>query len=282
MLVEPKKVQGNLRGLPNIKNIIVIASAKGGVGKSTTAANFALSLKAKGYSVGLLDADIYGPNQPNIFGVQDSEPHVDENKKLLPVIAHGIPLMSIGFLYGAKKAVVWRGPMISKAMEQLIHDTKWGELDFLVIDMPPGTGDIPLTLASKIPVCGAVIVSTPQDLAVLDAQKSVQMFEKMGIHVFGAICNMSVYHCSSCGAEERIFGSQSISELEAELGTKIVGEMPLSIKLRKHTDLGNPIIIADPESEESRAYHNAVKSVMEGLSRLPKDLNRKLPPVVVA
>src|ERR1035438_2412677 len=238
----------------NVKNIVAVASGKGGVGKSTTAANLALAWVAQGARVGLLDADIYGPSQPLMMGLASAQPELADGKHLVPLRAHGVEVMSIGFLIDAEQPMVWRGPMVTQALSQLLGDTNWGALDYLVVDMPPGTGDIQLTLAQRVPVSGAVIVTTPQDIALLDARKGLKMFEKVEVRVLGIVENMSVHVCSRCGHAEHIFGSGGGARMAQQYGVHLLGELPLDIRIREDADGGTPTVVAEPGGARANAY----------------------------
>ncbi|WP_439889220.1 iron-sulfur cluster carrier protein ApbC [Pseudomonas sp. MBLB4123] len=260
--VEAHKGQEQVPALANVKNIIAVASGKGGVGKSTTAANLALALAREGARVGILDADIYGPSQGIMFGVAEgTRPEVKEQKWFVPLQAHGVQVMSMAFLTDENTPVVWRGPMVSGALIQLITQTAWDNLDYLVVDMPPGTGDIQLTLAQKVPVAGAVIVTTPQDLALLDAKKGVEMFRKVHIPVLGVVENMAVHICSNCGHAEHLFGEGGGERLAAQFGVDLLASMPLSMAIRLQSDGGKPTTIADPESQIAMLYQAMARSV---------------------
>ncbi len=238
-----------------IKHIIAVASGKGGVGKSTTAVNLALALKARGASVGLLDADVYGPSQQIMLGVPEAQqPEQKDGKYLLPIQAHGLATMSMGYLVSERTPMVWRGPMAGGALQQMLEQTWWGELDYLVIDMPPGTGDIQLTLSQKARVSGAVIVTTPQDIALLDARKGIEMFAKVGIPVLGIVENMAVHTCSACGHQEHIFGAEGGQRIASEYGVTLLGALPLALSIREQTDSGRPTVVADPDSAEAASY----------------------------
>lgn len=250
---------------PGVKNIIAVTSAKGGVGKSTTAANLALAIAATGAKVGLLDADIYGPSVPMMFGVLDAKPQVRDNKWMQPVKAHGIYTHSIGYLVDKAEAAIWRGPMASKALSQLLNETEWSELDYLVIDMPPGTGDIQLTLSQQIPVTGAVIVTTPQDLALADARKGAAMFEKIGVPVVGLVENMSYHICSQCGAKEAIFGVGGAQTLANEYSLSLLAQIPLHIHMREDIDAGKPTVMARPDSEHSQIFYALAERICASL-----------------
>jgi ATP-binding protein involved in chromosome partitioning len=265
--------------LPNIKHIIAVASGKGGVGKSTTAVNLALALAEEGMRVGILDADIYGPSQPLMLGA--SERPETKDKKITPIIRHGIQSMSIGYLVDEKAAMVWRGPMVSAALQQLLNDTQWDNLDYLVIDLPPGTGDIQLTLAQKIPVSGAVIVTTPQDLALLDARRACEMFRKVNVPVLGVVENMSIHICSQCGHQESIFGEGGGKHLAEQYGIELLGALPLDIHIREQTDSGKPTVVAAPDSANAGIYRNIAKKVMEKLSLQEVDSSGKFPKITI-
>jgi ATP-binding protein involved in chromosome partitioning len=245
-----------------VAHVIAVASGKGGVGKSTVAANLALSLKAEGYRVGLLDADIYGPSQGLMMGVADARPEV-EGDRIQPIIAHGIQCMSMSFVASANTPAVWRGPMASGALQQLLTQTDWTDLNFLVVDMPPGTGDIQLTLAQRVPLSGAVIVTTPQDIALLDARKGIEMFNKVQIPVLGIIENMSTHVCSNCGHEEAVFGDGGGEMIAAEYATQLLAQLPLSMSIRVQSDAGQPVVLADPESHAAIAMRAAARQVAD-------------------
>lgn len=256
------KAQAQVPGMSNVKNIIAVASGKGGVGKSTTAANLALALAREGAKVGILDADIYGPSQGIMFGIPEgTRPKIRDQKWFIPLEAHGVEVMSMAFLTDDNTPVVWRGPMVSGALLQLITQTAWNDLDYLVIDMPPGTGDIQLTLAQKVPVAGSVIVTTPQDLALLDAKKGVEMFRKVNIPVLGVVENMAVHICSNCGHAEHLFGEGGGEKLAAQYGVELLASLPLSMAIRMQADGGKPTVIADPESQLAMIYQEMARCV---------------------
>jgi ATP-binding protein involved in chromosome partitioning len=273
-------VQRTLKPLAGVKNIVAVASGKGGVGKSTTAANLALAWAAQGAKVGLLDADIYGPSQPLMMGLADAKPSV-EGKQLTPLRAHGVAVMSIGFMIDQEQPMAWRGPMVTQALTQLLGETNWGELDYLVVDMPPGTGDIQLTLAQRVPVSGAVIVTTPQDIALLDARKGLKMFEKVEVRVLGVVENMSVHVCSQCGHLEHVFGSGGGARMAAQYGVQLLGELPLDIRIREEADGGSPTVVAEPGSARARAYFLLARRTAARLATLNKDYSRAFPKITI-
>ncbi len=244
-----------------VKNIIAVTSGKGGVGKSTVTVNLALALQAQGARVGILDADIYGPSVPHMLGAADQRPTSPDNKHISPIIAHGLNANSIGFLMEADNATIWRGPMASSALSQLLNETLWNELDYLVIDMPPGTGDIQLTLSQQIPVTGAVVVTTPQDIALIDAIKGVAMFNKVSVPVLGIIENMSMHICSNCGYHETIFGIGGAQKIAEKYGVQVLGQLPLHIRLREDLDNGTPTVIAEPNGEITQSFLKLAEKV---------------------
>ena len=262
--VKPQKVQAALSPLPGISNVIAIASAKGGVGKSTTAANFALALAREGAKIGMLDADIYGPSQPRMLGIR-GQPATRDGKQLLPMENHGIKCMSIGFLVDESQPMVWRGPMVTQALNQLLAETDWGELDYLVVDMPPGTGDIQLTLSQRVPLSGVVIVTTPQDISLLDARRGVNMFRKVEVEVLGIVENMSQHVCGQCGHVEPIFGDGGGQRLADEHNVILLGALPLDIRIREQADGGIPTVVAQPDSELAQAY---TETALRGVAML--------------
>ena len=273
-------VQRGVKLLPGVKNIIAVASGKGGVGKSTTAVNLALALAAEGAQVGILDADIYGPSQPMMLGITGRPESIEENT-IEPMEGHGLQASSIGFLIAEDAPMVWRGPMVTSALEQLLRQTRWRDLDYLIIDMPPGTGDIQLTLSQKVPVTGAVIVTTPQDIALLDARKGLKMFEKVGVPIVGIIENMSTYICTKCGHEEHIFGSGGGEKMCKEYGVDFLGALPLNLSIREQADAGRPTVVADPDSAISAIYKNIARQVAIRVATLSKDMSSKFPSIVV-
>ena len=273
-------VSQTLKPLAAVKNIIAVASGKGGVGKSTTAVNLALALKAEGANVGILDADIYGPNQPQMLGVRQS-PEMKTKAGLTPVVGHGIQSMSMGYLVDVNTPMIWRGPMVSQALQQLLNETHWDNLDYLIIDLPPGTGDIQLTMAQKIPVTGAVIVTTPQDIALLDARKGLEMFRKLKIPVLGIIENMSTHICSHCGFEEDIFGSGGAARLANATESELLGKLPLDKKIREQADSGQPTVASDPNGAIAMIYRNIARRIAAKLALQGKDYGLKFPKIVV-
>jgi ATP-binding protein involved in chromosome partitioning len=274
-------VQRSLKPLAGVKNIVAVASGKGGVGKSTVAVNLALAWAAAGADVGILDADIYGPSQPLMLGLSGERPSSPDGKRILPLKAHGLTAMSIGFLVDPAQAVVWRGPMVTQALTQLLADTDWGNLDYLVVDMPPGTGDIQLTLAQRVPVAGAIIVTTPQDIALADARKGLAMFEKVSVPVLGIIENMSVHVCSNCGHTEHIFGSGGGARMANEFGVPLLGELPLDARIQQEADGGTPSVVADPTSARALAYTEAARHAAAALARRSRDRSAVFPKIVV-
>ena len=279
--IESHVVQRNLPLLKGVKNLIAVASGKGGVGKSSTAVNLALALARHGARVGLLDADIYGPSIPQMLGIGGQQPHSPDGKHIEALRAHGIALMSIGFLVDAESPMVWRGPMVTSALEQLLRDTLWGELDYLVVDMPPGTGDIQLTLAQKVPVTGSVIVTTPQDIALLDARKGIRMFEKVGVPILGIVENMSVHICSNCGHVEPIFGEGGGAALGTDYQVPLLGKLPLDLRIRVGLDAGQPIVAADPDSPISQLYLDIALKVAGAVAARARDTSHKFPKIVI-
>jgi ATP-binding protein involved in chromosome partitioning len=274
-------VQRGVQLLPNVKNIVAVASGKGGVGKSTTAANLALALAAEGASVGLLDADIYGPSQPMMLGI-DRRPESDDGKTMEPLENYGVQVMSIGFLVDQDEAMIWRGPMATQALEQLLRQTNWKDLDYLIIDMPPGTGDIQLTLSQRVPMTGAVIVTTPQDIALLDAKKGIKMFEKVGVPILGIVENMAVHVCSNCGHVEHIFGADGGKKMAAQYGMDYLGALPLDINIRLQADSGKPTVVADPDGDVAAIYKAVARTVAVGIAEKAKDFSAKFPTITVS
>ena len=274
-------VQRGVQLLPNVKNIIAVASGKGGVGKSTTAVNLALALAAEGASVGLLDADIYGPSQPMMMGIEGRPESVD-GKNMEPMENYGIQVMSIGFLVAQDEAMIWRGPMATQALEQLLRQTNWRDLDYLIVDMPPGTGDIQLTLSQRVPMTGAVIVTTPQDIALLDAKKGIKMFEKVGVPILGIVENMAVHICSQCGHSEHIFGEDGGKKMAAEYKMDYLGALPLDMQIRLQADNGRPTVVADPDGDVARLYKSVARKVAITVAAKSKDFSAKFPTITIS
>jgi ATP-binding protein involved in chromosome partitioning len=273
-------VQRGVKLIPGIKNIIAVASGKGGVGKSTTAVNLALALAAEGATVGILDADIYGPSQPMMLGIS-GRPESKDGKGLEPMEGHGLQAISIGFLIDSDTPMVWRGPMVTQALEQLLKDTRWRELDYLLVDLPPGTGDIQLTLAQKVPVTGAVIVTTPQDIALIDARKGLKMFEKVGIPILGIVENMALHVCPQCGHESHIFGEGGGARMSKDYGTELLGQLPLDAEIRAQTDSGKPTVVADPDGKVAAIYKAIARRCAIKIADSQKDMTSKFPSIVV-
>jgi len=274
------KVQQGVQGIKNVKNIIAIASGKGGVGKSTTSVNLALALVAEGAKVGILDADIYGPSQPRMLGTAQ-KPESKDGSSIEPIESHGLQSMSIGFLIDEEEPMIWRGPMVTQALEQMLNDTNWSDLDYLVIDLPPGTGDIQLTLSQKVPVSGAVIITTPQDISLLDARKALKMFEKVNVPVMGIIENMSTHVCSQCGHEEHIFGAGGGEKMAEQYGIDLLGSLPLDIRIREDVDQGNPTVVADPNGQIALNYRNIALRVAARLAKQGKAYSTAFPNIVI-
>jgi len=279
--VETHAVQKGLKPMAGVSNLIAVASGKGGVGKSTVAVNLALALALEGARVGILDADIYGPSQPRMLGLLGRRPETEDGKTLQPLEAHGLKAMSIGFLVDDKQPMAWRGPMVTSALNQLLMQTQWGELDYLFIDMPPGTGDIQLTLAQRVPVSGAVIVTTPQDIALSDARKGLEMFQKVNVPVLGVVENMSVHICTNCGHEESIFGSQGGERLSRDYGLPLLGALPLQIDIREATDRGCPSVAAEPDGPIAARFIEVAGRAAGQLAATAKDYARLFPTITV-
>jgi ATP-binding protein involved in chromosome partitioning len=273
-------VQRGLKLMPNVKNIIAVASGKGGVGKSTTAVNLALALASEGASVGILDADIYGPSLPMMLGIS-GRPETADGKTMEPLENHGLQVSSIGFMIDPDEPMVWRGPMVTQALQQLLEQTNWRDLDYLIVDMPPGTGDIQLTLSQKVPVTGAVIVTTPQDIALLDARKGLKMFEKVGIPILGVVENMSTHICTNCGHTEAIFGHGGGEKMCADFGVEFLGALPLTMAIREQTDSGMPTVVAEPDGAIARIYKAIARKVAIKVAEKAKDMTSKFPSIVI-
>ena len=274
-------VQRGVQLLPGVKNIVAVASGKGGVGKSTTAVNLALALAAEGARVGLLDADIYGPSLPMMMGIQ-GKPESADGKTMEPMENYGVQTMSIGFLVDQDQAMVWRGPMATQALEQLLRQTRWKDLDYLIVDMPPGTGDIQLTLSQRVPMTGAVIVTTPQDIALLDARKGIKMFEKVGVPILGIVENMAVHVCSNCGHVEHIFGADGGKKMAAEFGMDCLGALPLNMQIRVQADGGQPTVVAEPDGEIAALYKTIARQVAVSIAGKNKDFSSKFPTISIS
>jgi ATP-binding protein involved in chromosome partitioning len=273
--------QRGVQLLPNVRNIVAVASGKGGVGKSTTAVNLALALAAEGARVGLLDADIYGPSQPMMMGLE-GRPDTTDGKTMSPMVNHGVEVMSIGFLVPKDEAMIWRGPMATQALEQLLRQTNWGDLDYLVVDMPPGTGDIQLTLSQRVPLTGAVIVTTPQDIALLDAKKGLKMFEKVNVPILGIVENMAVHLCSQCGHAEHIFGADGGKKMATEFGVAYLGALPLTLSIREQADSGRPTVVAEPEGEIANLYKKIARQLAAKIAGQAKDFSTKFPSITIS
>ncbi|MGO4153326.1 iron-sulfur cluster carrier protein ApbC [Cupriavidus sp. YAF13] len=280
MKIVAHAVQRGVKLLPGVKNVIAVASGKGGVGKSTTAVNLALALSAEGARVGMLDADIYGPSLPMMLGI-DGRPESSDGQTMEPLEGHGLQANSIGFLIEQDNPMVWRGPMVTSALEQLLRQTNWHDLDYLIVDMPPGTGDIQLTLSQKVPVTGAVIVTTPQDIALLDAKKGLKMFEKVGIPILGIVENMAVYCCPSCGHVEHIFGEGGGEKMCEDYGVDLLGSMPLNRSIREQADSGRPTVVSDPDSPIAELYRTMARKVAIKVADRARDMTSKFPSIVV-
>jgi ATP-binding protein involved in chromosome partitioning len=274
-------VQRGVQLLPKVKNVIAVASGKGGVGKSTTAVNLALALAAEGAAVGILDADIYGPSQPMMMGIT-GRPESADGTTMEPLENYGVQVMSIGFLVDASDPMIWRGPMATQALEQLLRQTNWNELDYLIVDMPPGTGDIQLTLSQRVPLTGAVIVTTPQDIALADARKGLKMFEKVGVPILGIVENMAVHVCSNCGHVEHIFGADGGKRMSAEYGVDYLGALPLNLSIREQADAGRPTVVSDPDGEIAGLYKHVARQVAVKVAQKAKDFSAKFPTISIS
>ncbi|MDD2880363.1 MAG: iron-sulfur cluster carrier protein ApbC [Rhodoferax sp.] len=274
-------VQRGVALLPKVKNIVAVASGKGGVGKSTTAVNLALALAAEGASVGLLDADIYGPSIPMMMGIE-GRPESDDGQTMEPMENYGVQVMSIGFLVAQDEAMIWRGPMATQALEQLLRQTNWKDLDYLIVDMPPGTGDIQLTLSQRVPMTGAVVVTTPQDIALLDAKKGIKMFEKVGVPILGIVENMAVHVCSQCGHIEHIFGADGGKKMATEYNMDYLGALPLDMQIRLQADSGKPTVVSDPDSDVAGLYKAVARKVALAIAAKNKDFSSKFPSIKIS
>jgi len=274
-------VQRNLKPLKGVKNIVAVASGKGGVGKSTTAVNLALALAQEGATVGLLDADIYGPSIPQMLGLAGRQPDSEDGTSMDPLKAYGVQTMSIGYMIDVDSPMVWRGPMVTQALEQLLNQTNWKDVDYLIVDMPPGTGDTQLTLAQKVPVTGAVIVTTPQDIALIDARKGLKMFDKVGIPILGLVENMSIHICSKCGNEEHIFGHGGGDKMCKDYDVELLGSLPLELSIRELTDAGKPTVVGAPESRAADIYRTIARRIAVKVAERAKDMSAKFPNIVV-
>ncbi len=273
-------VQRGVKLVPNVKNIVAVASGKGGVGKSTVSVNLALALAAEGATVGMLDADIYGPSQPTMLGIK-GRPESKDGKRIEPMVGHGVQAMSIGFMIDTETPMVWRGPMVTQALEQLLNETHWKDIDYLVVDLPPGTGDIQLTLAQRVPVTGAVIVTTPQDIALLDARKGLKMFEKVNIPILGIVENMSTHVCPNCGHESHIFGEGGADRMAKDYRVEVLGSIPLDIDIRQQADSGCPTVVAAPDSRAAQIYRQIARRVAVKLADKQQDHSSAFPKIVV-
>lgn len=279
--IHPHKVQPNTKLLPSIKNIIAVASSKGGVGKSTTAVNLAIAMALEGAKVGIFDADIYGPSIPQMLGIANSKPNIDANQKIVPLFAHTIKAISIGFMIDTDTPMIWRGPLATRTLNQLINDTLWGELDYLFIDMPPGTGDIQITISQVVPLTGAVIVTTPQDIAILDAKKGFKMFEKVGVNILGIVENMSMFVCPNCQHQENIFSQGGALKMADEYGVEVLGNLPLQSNIRKEVDSGNPTVSSNPNSKVAQLYRDIAFKIAIKLAQKSKNYDAKISEIVI-
>lgn len=279
--VIPHAVQRGVQLMPNVKNVVAVASGKGGVGKSTTAVNLALALAAEGATVGILDADIYGPSQPMMMGIE-GRPESADGKTMEPLSNYGVQVASIGFLIEPDNPMIWRGPMATQALEQLLRQTNWTDLDYLIVDMPPGTGDIQLTLSQRVPLTGAVIVTTPQDIALLDAKKGLKMFEKVGVPILGIVENMAVHVCANCGHVEHIFGAEGGKRVAAEYGVDYLGALPLNLSIREQADSGKPTVVSDPDGQIAGLYKDVARRVAVKIAQRAKDFSAKFPTITVS
>ena len=276
-----RAVKNGVKLLPGVKNVIAVASGKGGVGKSTTAVNLALALATEGANVGMLDADIYGPSLPQMLGIETCRPESTDGKTMEPVEAHGLQVMSVGLLVDDDTPMIWRGPMATRALTQLMTETRWRDLDYLVVDLPPGTGDIQLTLAQSAPLTGAVIVTTPQDIALIDARKGLRMFEKVNVPILGVVENMGIHICSGCGHEEHIFGAGGGQKICGDYSVPFLGALPLDLKIREEADSGTPTVVSDPDSRIADIYRDIARKTAAALAGIPRDMSHKFPNIVV-
>jgi ATP-binding protein involved in chromosome partitioning len=274
-------VQRGVQLMPNVKNIVAVASGKGGVGKSTTAVNLALALAAEGASVGMLDADIYGPSQPMMLGIE-GRPESADGQSMEPMENYGVQVMSIGFLVDAGDPMIWRGPMATQALEQMLKQTNWRDLDYLIVDMPPGTGDIQLTLSQRVPLTGAIIVTTPQDIALLDARKGLKMFEKVGVPILGVVENMAVHVCSQCGHQEHVFGAEGGIRMSKEYGVDYLGGLPLAMAIREQADAGRPTVVSDPDGDIAALYKTMARKIAVKIAEKAKDYSAKFPTISIS
>ncbi len=281
MKIAAHSVQRGVQLLPKVKNIVAVASGKGGVGKSTTAVNLALALAAEGASVGLLDADIYGPSVPMMMGIT-GKPESADGQTMEPLENYGVQVMSIGFLVAQDEAMIWRGPMATQALEQLLRQTNWKDLDYLIVDMPPGTGDIQLTLSQRVPMTGAVVVTTPQDIALLDAKKGIKMFEKVGVPILGIVENMAVHVCTNCGHIEHIFGADGGKKMAADYNMDYLGALPLNMQIRLQADNGRPTVVSDPDSDVAAIYKAVARKVAVSIAAKNKDFSSKFPSIKIS
>ena len=277
-------VQRGVQLLAGVKNVVAVASGKGGVGKSTTTVNLALALAAEGARVGILDADIYGPSQPTMLGLAgpDHRPESEDGKTMKPLAAHGVQVMSIGFMVEPDQAMIWRGPMATQALDQLLRQTNWADLDYLLVDMPPGTGDIALTLSQRVPLTGAVIVTTPQDIALIDARKGLKMFEKVGVPILGIVENMAVYCCPNCGHTEHVFGADGGRRMAEQYGVEHLGSLPLALSIREQADNGRPTVVAEPAGEIAALYKAVARRVAVSIAQKARDFSARFPTITVS
>lgn len=274
-------VQRGMQPLPGVKNVIAVASGKGGVGKSTTAVNLALALAQEGATVGILDADIYGPSQPQMLGLAGKQPESSDGESMEPLVAYGVQAMSIGFLVDVETPMIWRGPMVVQALDQMLNQTRWHDLDYLIVDMPPGTGDTQLSLAQKVPLTGVVIVTTPQDIALIDARKGLKMFEKVNVPILGLVENMSIHICSSCGHAEHVFGEGGGEKMCADYAVEFLGALPLEMSIRQLADGGQPTVVGAPDSQAATIYRTIARRIAVKVAEKAKDMSSKFPNIVV-